>query len=382
MQKFSVLIAAAGSSVRMGGSVPKQYMQIDGCPVLARSVRAFCGIPGVSQILVMCPAGDEEYCEGLLAKHLGAEGGALPKISVCAGGAVRQETVLKGVRQLAADSDFILVYDGARPFVSREVIGGVMEALLSGSDAAVPCVKPKNTIRTAEKTLDRSMLYEVQTPQGFKAPVLLAAEEKALQDGFSGTDEASLAEHFGCAVTITEGDYANVKITTPEDLPMNTIRCGNGYDVHRLVSGRKLMLGCVQIPYEKGLLGHSDADVCAHAIADALLGAAALRDIGVHFPDTSDDTEGMPGSELLAKTARIVENAGFTIINTDATIVAQKPKLAPYIEEMRAATAKALGIETGAVSIKATTEEGLGITGSGEAISTFATATLACRSGR
>ena len=377
MQKISVLIAAAGSSVRMGGSIPKQYMDIDGCPVLVRTVQAFCSAPGVSRILVMCPAGDEKYCEDLILQHLEQEGpGSLPDVSVSAGGAARQETVLKGVRLLAGDSDYILVHDGARPFVSQKVIGGVIDALLSGADAAVPCVKPKSTIRTADLTLDRSKLFEVQTPQGFKASVLLSSEERALAEGFSGTDEASLAERAGYGITITEGDYSNIKITTPEDIPMKMPRFGNGYDVHRLVPERKLMLGCVHIPFEKGLLGHSDADVCSHAIADALLGAAALRDIGYHFPDSSKDTEGMPGSVLLSKTAALVKNAGFTIVNVDATIVAQKPKLAPYIEDMRAATAKALGISKDAVSIKATTEEGLGITGSGEAITTFATAAL------
>ena len=378
MPKISVIIAAAGSSVRMGGSTPKQYMDIEGCPVLVRTVRAFCGIPEISKILVMCPAGDEAFCEGLVRQHLGRESvkEPVPVISFCAGGAVRQDTVLKGVRLLAQDADHILVHDGARPFVSSRVIAGVIGALLAGADAAVPCVRPKNTIRTAKETLDRSELFEVQTPQGFKAGVLLRACEKALADGFAGTDEASLAERSGCGITITEGDYANIKITTPEDIPMKTPRFGNGYDVHRLVSGRKLMLGCVHVPYEKGLLGHSDADVCAHAIADALLGAAALRDIGYHFPDTAEDTEGMPGSVLLFKTAQLVKNAGFTIVNVDATIVAQRPRLAPYIEEMRKASAAALGIPAGAVSIKATTEEGLGITGTGEAITTFATASI------
>ena len=157
---------------------------------------------------------------------------------------------------------------------------------------------------------------------------------------------------------------------------MKDIRCGNGYDVHRLTEGRKLMLGCVHIPYEKGLLGHSDADVCSHAVADALLGAAALGDIGFHFPDTSAETEGMSGAALLSKTALLLKNEGFTIINIDATIVAQRPKLAPYIDQMRQATAQALDIPVRSVSIKATTEEGLGITGSGEAISAFASASI------
>ena len=362
----------------MGGSVPKQYIKIDGLTVLSRSVKAFCAVNGVAEIVVICPAGGREMCCSVLEKDLGSAAlveSTVPRIKVCEGGAARQVSVAKGLSAADPSADFILVHDGARPFVSAGVIAGVLAALEGGAKAAVPCVRPKSTIRTAEKTLDRKLLYEVQTPQGFAAETLKAAYAKAAADGFEGTDEAGLAERAGVAITITQGSYDNVKITTPEDLPMQ-IRAGNGYDVHRLVEGRKLMLGCVHIPYEKGLLGHSDADVCSHAIADALLGAAALRDIGYHFPDNSADTEGMPGTEILEKTAHLVQNAGFTIVNIDATIVAQRPKLAPYIEEMRAATAKALGLETSQVSIKATTEEGLGITGSGDAISTFATAVI------
>ena len=362
----------------MGGSVPKQYIKIDGLTVLSRSVKAFCAVNGVAEIVVICPAGGRELCCSVLSRDLGSAAlaeGAAPRIKVCEGGAARQASVANGLATADPSADFILVHDGARPCVSADVIAGVLTALEGGAKAAVPCVRPKSTIRTVEKTLDRKLLYEVQTPQGFAAETLKTAYAKAAADGFEGTDEAGLAERAGVEITITEGSYDNVKITTPEDLPMQ-IRAGNGYDVHRLVEGRKLMLGCVHIPCEKGLLGHSDADVCSHAIADALLGAAALRDIGYHFPDNSTDTEGMPGTEILEKTAHLVQNAGFTIVNIDATIVAQRPKLAPYIEEMRAATAKALGLETSQVSIKATTEEGLGITGSGEAISTFATAVI------
>ena len=372
------MIAAAGTGSRMGGSVPKQYMMVDDLPVLVRTVRVFCAVSELDSIVVVCPPGDRKYCEDLIAEHLHSctSGvGVFPRVIVREGGATRQESVWKGLSHLPEDTEYVLVHDGARPFVSTELIRRVIAALKGGADAVVPCVRPKSTIRTAEKTLDRGSLYEVQTPQGFRLGVLTAAEEKAQAEGFAGTDEASLAERAGAAVTIVEGEYSNVKITTPEDMPVS-MRCGNGYDVHRLVAGRKLMLGCVEIPYEKGLLGHSDADVCAHAIADALLGAAALRDIGYHFPDTSPETEGMAGSKLLAKTAQLVRNAGFTINNIDATIVAQKPKLAPYIEAMRKATAEALNIQAGAVGIKATTEEGLGVTGSGDAISTFATATI------
>ena len=362
----------------MGGPVPKQYLTIDGLPVLARTVRAFCRVKDVHAIAVMVPPGDVQYCQDTLAEHLHActSGvGVVPKVMVREGGNTRQETVEKGLKAVGTEDPYVLVHDGARPFVSAEVIDGVIAALRTGADAAVPCVKPKSTIRTAEKTLERDKLYEVQTPQGFKTEVLAAAFEKARQDGFAGTDEAGLAERIGVKITITEGDYANIKITTSEDVP-DMMRCGNGYDVHRLVSGRKLMLGCVEVPYEKGLLGHSDADVCAHAIADALLGAAGLRDIGYYFPDDAQETEGMAGAALLAEVAKLLENSGFTPHNVDATIVAQRPKLAPYIEDMKTAVARALGVDPRSVAIKATTEEGLGITGSGEAISCFAAATV------
>ena len=362
----------------MGGPVPKQYLTIDGLPVLARTVRAFCRVKDVSKVAVMCPPGDVDYCRDMLAEHLHActsDVGVVPKVMVREGGSTRQETVRKGLNAVGSEDPYVLVHDGARPFVSAEVIDGVIAALKGGAEAAVPCVKPKSTIRTAEKTLERDKLYEVQTPQGFRTEVLAAAFEKAARDGFAGTDEAGLAERTGAKITITEGDYANIKITTREDVP-DMMRCGNGYDVHRLVSGRKLMLGCVEVPYEKGLLGHSDADVCAHAIADALLGAAGLRDIGYYFPDDAQETEGMAGAALLAGVAGLLENSGFTPYNVDATIVAQRPKLAPYIEEMKTAVAAALGMDPRSVAVKATTEEGLGITGSGEAISCFAAATV------
>lgn len=378
MRSISVIIAAAGSGTRMGGPVPKQYLTIDGLPVLVRTVRAFCSIKDVRVIAVMCPPGDVQYCQDLLAEHLHActSGvGVVPAVLVREGGSTRQQTVEKGLAVVGTQDPYVLVHDGARPFVSAELIDGVTAALKAGADAAVPCVRPKSTIRTQEKTLDRGSLYEVQTPQGFRTEVLVRAYEKARQDGFTGTDEASLAERAGAKITITEGDYANIKITTREDVP-DMIRCGNGYDVHRLVTGRKLMLGCVEVPYEKGLLGHSDADVCAHAIADALLGAAGLRDIGYWFPDTSSQTEGMSGRDLLAQTVRIIKEHGFTPHNVDATITAQRPKLAPYIDSMKAAVADALGIPAASVGIKATTEEGLGITGSGDAITCFASAAV------
>ena len=347
MSRFAAVIPAAGRSVRMGGR-KKENIVIDGKTVLERTKEAF---EGFDVIVVAGPGGD------------------VP------GGERRQDSVWNALSVLGDDIDYVLVHDGARPFVSRDVIERVKEALLSGADAAVPCVRPKDTIRTEEKTLDRSKLYAVQTPQGFRLDVLRSCFRKVMEDGIEVTDEASVVEHCGYKVTIVEGDYANYKITTPEDLPPECrIRFGNGYDLHRLVPGRPLMLGCVEIPYEKGLLGHSDADVIAHAIADAMLGAAALGDIGKHFPDTSEETEGMSGRKILSETAEILRKNGFSVQSVDATLIAQKPKIAPHTDAMRSAVAEAIGINKDKVSIKATTEEGLGPTGEGLAMAAYATA--------
>jgi len=363
-----LIIAAAGASRRMGGTVPKQYMLYKNLPVLIRSAKVFCGVREISFTCVVCPAGDEAYVKSLFSQF------HVPVDAVVCGGPTRQESVYNALRALPGDTDAVLIHDGARPFVTEAVIGRVLEAVKT-SPAVIPGVTPKNTIRTAEKTLNRSELYEVQTPQAFDYRLLLKANENALKEGFSGTDDAGLMERIGIPVTVVEGDYANLKITTPEDMPVN-MRTGMGYDVHRLVEDRPLMLGCVHIPYEKGLLGHSDADVLCHAICDAILGACALGDIGRHFPDKDPQYAGMSGTEILSKTASIIQSSGFTINNIDATLVAERPKIAPYAPQMIAAVASALELPETAVSIKATTEEGLGITGSGEAMAAYAVATV------
>lgn len=202
----------------------------------------------------------------------------------------------------------------------------------------------------------------MQTPQGFDTAAIKAAYEAAYAEGFYGTDDAGIAERAGLEIRIVPGSYDNIKITTREDLSMET-RVGTGYDVHRLEEGRKLILGGVDIPFERGLLGHSDADVLVHAIMDALLGAAALGDIGKLFPDTDDRYKGISSIELLKNVREAIENAGYSICNIDATLIAQKPRIAPYIEDMRTNIAAALSIEKDRVSVKATTTEKLGFTG-------------------
>ena len=233
------------------------------------------------------------------------------------------------------------------------------------------------------ETPDRSTLYAVQTPQCFdRAAYLAALEELDTEKARLVTDDCSLFELTGRPVQLTQGDYANLKITTREDLPRpqqkegELMRIGHGYDVHRLVEGRKLILGGVEIPYEKGLLGHSDADVLAHAVMDAVLGAAALGDIGKHFPDTDPEYAGADSLMLARHVARIVRENGWKVENIDSTILCQKPKLAPYIPAMREKLAEAFGMPLDAVSVKATTEEHLGFTGEGLGIAVHAVALI------
>lgn len=346
----TVIIAAAGSGSRMGGRLPKQYMKTGGEVILRKTASAFASCPVVDEIIVVADMAYMDLCEDVLKgiEHRTVSGGEL-----------RQDSVYEGLK--CTDTDIVLIHDGARPFVTQQIITEVTAAAAEYR-AAVCAVRPKDTIRTGQGTLNRNELYAVQTPQGFDTAAIKAAYEAAYAEGFYGTDDAGIAERAGLEIRIVSGSYDNIKITTREDLPMET-RVGTGYDVHRLEEGRKLILGGVCIPFERGLLGHSDADVLVHAIMDALLGAAALGDIGKLFPDTDDRYKDISSIELLKAVGEAVSEAGCTIGNIDATLVAEKPKIAPYIEAMRENIAGALDIDTDRVSVKATTTEKLGFAG-------------------
>lgn len=346
----TVIIAAAGSGSRMGGHLPKQYMKTGGEVILRKTAEIFASCPVIDNIIVVADMAYMDLCEDVLK---GIEHRAV------AGGAQRQDSVYEGLK--CTDTDIVLIHDGARPFVTQQIITEVTAAAAEYR-AAVCAVRPKDTIRTGQGTLNRDELYAVQTPQGFDTAALKAAYEAAYAQGFYGTDDAGIAEGAGLEIRIVPGSYDNIKITTREDLPMET-RVGTGYDVHRLEEGRKLILGGVCIPFERGLLGHSDADVLVHAIMDALLGAAALGDIGKLFPDTDDRYKGISSIELLKAVGAAVADAGYSVGNIDATLVAEKPKIAPYIEAMRENIAGALEIDTDRVSVKATTTEKLGFAG-------------------
>ena len=317
------------------------------------------------------------------------------------GGSERQYSIANALKILSQTTDIVLVHDGARPLVNTQCINNVIQAA-TVHQAAVVAVPVKDTIKTVNDsgtvtgTPERHTLWSIQTPQGFNANILRQAYEQAAQDGYLGTDDASLVERIGARVKIVDGSYENIKVTTPEDLIIaealmkgrinalynkeceakNMVRFGMGYDVHKLVEGRKLILGGVEIPYVYGLDGHSDADVLLHGIKDALLGAAALGDIGKHFPDTDMSYKGVSSIILLERVREIIAEHGYIVNNIDATIVAERPKLAPYIPEMNQRIAIALQVEVGQVNVKATTTEGLGFAGKGTGIAAYAVASI------
>ena len=363
--KVTALIAAAGKGSRFGADVPKQFLKLGDRTVLEQSLENFIRAPYVDEIVVIAnPDFMDETAELIQSKGLPAR--------VVPGGKERTDSVWEGLK--ATSDGLVLIHDAARPFVTSEVIERVVRKAYE-TGAAVPCVRPKDTIRTVQGNLKRDELFAVQTPQGFRTEVIRSAYEKARAEGFASTDEGGMAEHAGFKVSIVEGDYANLKITTRDDMPVET-RTGTGFDVHRLVEDRKCIICGVEVPYEKGLLGHSDADVALHALMDALLGAAAMGDIGRHFPDTDPEYEGADSMKLLEKVMELLREEGWSAVNADITVICQRPKIAPFVAEMTERVADALGLSTSSVNIKGTTTEGLGFTGRGEGIASLATVTI------
>lgn len=358
----------------MGAPLPKQFLRLGGKTILEKTVDKFACSGIAEKIVVVTNEDYLSYCEELLAAHI-----KLGRLQVIAGGKERQDSIYRAVCYLKKDGitadDIVLIHDGVRPHVSRDLIRAVAEKA-DETGAAIAAVPPKDTIRHLEEgTLERAKLCLVQTPQGFRFDLIEAAFEKAMAEGYYGTDDASLVERLGHDVAIVPGENTNIKITTPEDLAME-MRIGTGYDVHKLVEERKLILGGVEVPYEKGLLGHSDADVLVHALMDALLGAAALGDIGKLFPDHDDSFKDISSITLLKKVKSALDDKGYSLGNADVTVICQRPKLAGYIDEMRRNVAAALDVDVDKISIKATTTEKLGFTGRGEGIAAEAVCIL------
>jgi len=384
--QFGAVIVAAGKSTRMEGGTSKVLEDLGGKPVLLYSFMTLAQSPWVGELCVVCREEDLDQVRALLV------GKTRKPVAVVPGGQERQDSVLQGVEALSPELPYLLIHDGARPFVAPEMVEAVCKDAVAYG-AATAAVPSKDTCKLSngqgfvESTPPRERLMAIQTPQAFEREMYLYALRKAQSAGVSYTDDCQLIEAAGGRVRLTLGDYKNIKLTTPEDRVTaraylgeqkeeKTMRIGSGYDVHRLVEGRKLILGGVDVPYERGLLGHSDADVLAHAITDALLGAAALGDIGKLFPDNDPQYEGADSLALLGRVCALLGEKGYSIGNIDATVIAQRPKLAPHIPQMRENLAKACGIALPQVSVKATTEEGLGFTGSGDGIAASAVCLL------
>lgn len=369
------VLLAAGSSTRMGCDekgerINKLLLNIEGADPITRCVRAFSRIAD-EMVIVVSEATRE-------AAEKAARLSSVP-CTLVSGGARRQDSVLKGIT--AAKSDIVAIHDCARCFVTEKVIRRAVDSAVEcGSGAAA--VKVRDTLRNAEtgETVPRDGLVMMQTPQCFDREALIRAYDKT--EGEHTDDYSIWTSAYGSA-RLTEGDLGNQKLTEYADIEYftgrkrNGMRIGIGEDTHRLTEGRKLILGGVEIPFRLGLLGHSDADALIHAIIDAMLGAAAMGDIGRHFPDSDPKYKGISSLLLLERTAAMLRENGYEIVNIDAVITAQEPKLAPYIDKMREKTAEALslpGIED--ISIKATTPEHLGPEGRLESITVRAVACI------
>ena len=384
-EKISAVILAAGSGTRMNSDVTKQRMTILGESVLHRCVRAFDKSEFISEIVVVVRADEKP----LLSEDL--RGFNKPLRVVC-GGATRQESAKIGFCALSESSEYLMIHDAARCLVTTQIIDAVALAVLEhgAATAATPVtdtVKKSLDGKTVSATIPRNQLYSAQTPQAFSREIYTRAIGLAEEYETEITDDNMMAEIAGAEIHLVDCGRENIKITTHSDIEyaeflirkregMPSFKIGHGYDVHKLVPERALILGGVSIDYEKGLLGHSDADVLTHAIMDALLGAAGLGDIGRHFPDTSDEYRGISSMVLLGKVQKILLESGYRVNNVDATLVLQSPKIASYIDKMRENIASALKIPVSDVNIKATTEERLGFTGSGEGAAAHAVATI------
>ena len=380
------IVLGGGLGARMHAGRNKVVLTLGGEMILLRSIRAM--LPHVKGVVAVIRPEDENDIRRAIARSDMAQA----NIIYAPGGSSRQASVFNGLEALPADCRYVMIHDGARCLVDEETIQRVkasVEACGTGV-AAVPVI---DTIKEVDEhecvahTPVRASLRSVQTPQGFTADLIRKAHAHAQEHDFLGTDDASLLEYMNHPVQLVEGARRNLKLTIPEDIMIGnaylaeeaglpSLRIGQGYDVHRLVEGRKLILGGKEIEYELGLLGHSDADVLTHAICDALLGAAALGDIGKLFPDNDEKYKNINSQILLTEVGKRIASAGYIINNVDATVVAQAPKLAPHISDMRENIARSLNIEPQQVSIKATTEEGLGFTGKKEGIAAMAVALI------
>lgn len=381
----AVIIVAAGRGSRAGEGLPKQYRLVRGIPVLRRTLEVFHTHPRVDRIQVVIHEADRELYDGIV------DGLDLP--APVLGGETRQESVLSGLLALEETAPgVVLIHDAARPFVEARIITEIVDRIRETGDPAIPALPVTDTLKlgydVVQDTVSRRGLWRAQTPQGFPFRPLLDTHRVGIIK--NATDDAALAEAAGMTVHLITGSEDNIKLTTEQDFiraerfsgPVTAeARTGMGFDVHAFEDGDHVMLCGIEIPHNKTLVGHSDADVALHALTDAILGAMGAGDIGDHFPPSDDQWKGASSDQFLAHALNLVRDRAGSILNVDVTVIAETPKIAPHRDAMRNRVAEILQIAAERVSIKATTTEGLGYTGRGEGIAAQAVATLSLPTG-
>ncbi|MEY8117993.1 bifunctional 2-C-methyl-D-erythritol 4-phosphate cytidylyltransferase/2-C-methyl-D-erythritol 2,4-cyclodiphosphate synthase [Falsihalocynthiibacter sp. BN13B15] len=380
--RIAALIVAAGNGSRMGADRSgraKQFQMLAGRAVVAHTVDCFSNHPLISEIIIVAPMGGVECARDALKGRT--------DVIYVEGGDSRSASVARGLAQIPSPITHVLIHDGARPLVAKSTIDGVIEALKTGPAAAPALAVTDALWRGADGQVTapqaRDGLYRAQTPQGFEINTIRTAHAS----GIAAADDVELALSLGIDVTITQGHEDNLKLTYPADFdraerllamkedPMD-IRLGNGFDVHRFGTGDHVVLCGVRVPFERGLQGHSDADVGMHAVTDAIYGALAQGDIGQHFPPSDPQWKGAESHIFLRHAVELATEMGFSISNVDCTLICEFPKIGPHAANMRIVMAEIMNMEVDRVSVKATTSERLGFTGRGEGIASIATATL------
>jgi 2-C-methyl-D-erythritol 4-phosphate cytidylyltransferase / 2-C-methyl-D-erythritol 2,4-cyclodiphosphate synthase len=386
-QKMSAIaiIVAAGSGSRAGEGLPKQFRMVVGKPLLLHSCEVFASHHDIGSIIVVVADGQQQLATDILKD--------IPELRIVTGGATRQQSVrnaLEFAKQLP-NNEYVMIHDAARPFLASSVISSLLGALET-CEGAVPTLPVVDSIARGNNIIssyvDRSILHRIQTPQAFRLDAIWDAHQKWAADE-AATDDASMAISAGYKVAIVAGDEKLAKFTTSNDFEQNEresrmtpdFRVGIGYDVHRLVAGESLWLCGVKLDYSAGLSGHSDADVALHALTDAMLGALALGDIGDHFPPSDPQWRGASSDQFARHAAQLAQNEGYLLSNVDITIICEAPKIGPHRDKMRTRVADILNIDLSRVSIKATTTEGLGVTGRKEGIAAQAAVCFVSKNG-
>jgi 2-C-methyl-D-erythritol 4-phosphate cytidylyltransferase/2-C-methyl-D-erythritol 2,4-cyclodiphosphate synthase len=385
----SAILAAGGRGLRLGADRPKQFLDVGGRSLFDLSVSALLASDRIHELVAAVPAA---YVEALTNAW---EGQSVKRVAFVAGGTRRQDSVANAFAHTSSTAELVLIHDAARPFVTADLIARTIDGARAHG-AAIAAIPVRDTVkqtgvagedgsRPIRSTIPRDSVFLAQTPQAFRRELL----ERALHEGQSvdATDEATLVERLGLAVHVVDGDTRNIKVTTTEDLeaarrqlglasPAGVVRIGTGYDLHRLVARRPLVLAGVKIPFDFGLDGHSDADIVCHAVTDAVLGAAAAGDIGRMFPDTDPQWKNADSIAMLRGAVANVKAMGYRVSNVDVIVIAERPKLLPHLAAMRAKLAAALEIDVDCVSIKGKTNEGQDAAGRGEAMACHAVALI------